>query len=261
MINKYEIKLECQSKESPNCFWGYNLYGALMQKLTPDTVDYLHVSGMSPLSQYITIDKTGNIITWHVTVVGDINQQIEDVLYLTKEYHLERHDAFIKVSDYAKVSEISKLDFAKMYLHEKPFSRRIRINTFTPVSFKSDGEYALFPSVEHIYKSAVQKWNAFNRNVTVEDDTTLKQLIESTQIVSYRLNSFYYQIKGVKIPSFYGEMTLFIKGPEALVRLANLLLNYLNFSGLGIKCALGMGGIKITDCKEQSASNKKEMEN
>ncbi len=253
MINEYEIKLRCQSKEPPNWFWGYNLYGALMQKLPPETIERLHASGLSPLSQYVMVDKASDILTWHVTVTGDISGEIEEVLSRTGEYTLEGHDARLVVLDYQKTAAKSHAGFARFYLHEAPASRRIRLSTMTPVSFKSGGEYVFFPTVELIYKSAVQKWNAFAESITIEDEEALGQLIGNTRIVSYRLGSFYYQIKGVKIPSFFGDITLFVKGPEALVRLADLLLHYLSSSGLGIKCALGMGGIKTVDCSAQSA--------
>jgi CRISPR-associated endoribonuclease Cas6 len=255
MITKYEIHLDYQSKEPPNCFWGYNMYGVLMQKLPENITEQLHESTISPLSQYVTVDKVNNALIWHVTVVGDINGQMEEVLTQTKEYHLAGHDSLLKVRKCEKIMEMSYIDFAKMYLHEMPYSRRIRIITATPVSFKTGGEYALFPTVELTYKSAIQKWNAYAHDIVIDDDSILEQRVGCTKIVSYRLNSFYYQIKGVKIPSFSGEITLSIKGPEALVRLADLLLHYLECSGLGIKCALGMGGIKTANCTEQLALN------
>lgn len=251
MVAKYKIEFEYESKEPPNCFWGYNLYGALMQKLPAKAAERLHENGISPLSQYVTVDRGNNLLIWHVTVAEDINGQMEETLSRTKEYKLDGHEAVLRMAGFEKTAEIGHIDMALAYLHEKIPARHLRIKTYTPVSFKTDGEYAIFPSVELIYKSATQKWNAFAEDVIIDDDDVLKQLIENTRIVSYRLNSFYYQIKGVKIPSFFGDVTLYIKGQESLVRMADLVLNYLEFSGLGIKCALGMGGVKITDCTEE----------
>ncbi|MEG0692916.1 MAG: hypothetical protein RR444_07525 [Oscillospiraceae bacterium] len=43
----------------------------------------------------------------------------------------------------------------------------------------------------------------------------------------------------------YGEAVMKLNGSDNLVRLGNLSLHYVNYAGIGIKIALGMGGVQI----------------
>ncbi len=44
-----------------------------------------------------------------------------------------------------------------------------------------------------------------------------------------------------------GKITIIIRGPEQLARLAGALISFAEYSGLGIKTALGMGGVKVRE--------------
>ena len=46
---------------------------------------------------------------------------------------------------------------------------------------------------------------------------------------------------------YEGFIVIKVKGPQALVNLANVLLRYAEYSGIGIKAAIGMGAIQIVE--------------
>ena len=47
----------------------------------------------------------------------------------------------------------------------------------------------------------------------------------------------------MKIPSFIGNIDIYIRGPQTMTNLVNLLISFAKFSGIGIKTSIGMGGI------------------
>jgi CRISPR/Cas system endoribonuclease Cas6 (RAMP superfamily) len=44
-----------------------------------------------------------------------------------------------------------------------------------------------------------------------------------------------------------GKITLVVNGPDQLARLAGAMLSFAEYSGVGIKTALGMGGVRIRE--------------
>ena len=102
-----------------------------------------------------------------------------------------------------------------------------------------------FRTVHNIYNSLLNKWNSFASEVSLKDDHILDHLKDNTELVGYNLRSTKFNLDGAKINSFRGEICLKISGPESLVRIANLLFAFGEYSGIGVKCALGMGGIKV----------------
>ena len=85
----------------------------------------------------------------------------------------------------------------------------------------------------------------FNEGVSLEDEETLAHLVEHTILDRYNLHSANFSTDGVKIKSFVGNMTYYIKGPAPLVNIANMLYDFAQYAGLGAKTSMGMGGISI----------------
>ena len=94
-------------------------------------------------------------------------------------------------------------------------------------------------------KGLLRSWNQYAKQVMIDDELTEQQLIEHSRIVDYQLSIRRYPLKGTKIPSFIGNVTLQTSGPEPLVRLVNMLLAFSEYSGIGIKPTLGMGGCRV----------------
>jgi len=103
----------------------------------------------------------------------------------------------------------------------------------------------IIPTIELVIKSLFQRWDSFSKSLVLNDNEVRDQLISHCRIIGYDLKSTRYELEGVAISGFWGNTTLSIKGPDALVRIVNMLLYYSTYSGLGIKTALGMGGIEI----------------
>ena len=116
----------------------------------------------------------------------------------------------------------------------------------TPCSFKSGGEYAVLPTKEWILRSCVSRWNAVAKTTKIDDEQAVADIVGHTRITGHHLRSASYVMKKVGIPSFVGYIILSARGPETLLRLFNLLTAFGGYCGIGIKTALGMGGVEVT---------------
>ena len=80
------------------------------------------------------------------------------------------------------------------------------------------------------------------------DFETIDYLEAHTRITSYGLKSRYFTNVGSstgKIPAFVGGMSLFFSGSSTVAGLANMLLAFGTYSGVGIKTAMGMGAMSF----------------
>ena len=73
----------------------------------------------------------------------------------------------------------------------------------------------------------------------------MEQVARHIRIVRYSLRTAVYFLENTKITGYMGRITLVIRGPEPLARLAGALLSFAEYCGIGIKTALGMGAVKI----------------
>ena len=131
----------------------------------------------------------------------------------------------------------------RYYLHEQ--SRKIKVRFLTPTSFKQNGEYVLFPSIRLIFQSLMMKFDVSNDVMETYSEEVLGHYEEHAKIFEYRLRSTLFSLEKIRIPAFQGEVSIFIKGPQQMVNLAHMLLHFGEYSGVGIKTGMGMGGIKI----------------
>ena len=80
----------------------------------------------------------------------------------------------------------------------------------------------------------------------LDDDGLVKLLLSGVSISGYRLSSYDYRMKNQYIRSFTGSVTLRANLSAPLEKLYRMLLRFGGYSGVGIKTALGMGGMKVT---------------
>lgn len=245
MIRQLKIQLEAENGERPSMYWGYIMYAMLMKKINSEFAEYMHNQNLKPISQNI-INKQNRTALWRLNLLNDISSTaIIPVLQEDEEWYSDNRSTSFKLSYIESLAPLSNKELCDKYFINETPKNLLNIRFITPCSFKSNENYCIFPSAELILKSLVNKWNAFSEEFVLDDEDTLKELIERTRIVKYDLRSVGYHIKSIVIPAFIGNITMSIKGPVQLVRLFNLLIAYGEYSGIGIKTALGMGGCKV----------------
>ena len=251
------LKLELQTDSA---YFNYHkssiLQGIIMQEIHPDYATQLHEQGLKPYSQYLR--QEGGVIIWHVkTLTEEATNQIMPALMKDsfREFYIEHDDQKVLVGKKTFVKEYIGAFMEEFY--EMQADRFIRLEFITPTAFKKNGKYSFFPELYNIYYSCMRKFDAASAEETMFSEETLEQLVEASEITAYSLRSVKFSVEGVKIPAFVGRITICIHGNHTLRSFARLLLRFGEYSGIGIKTAMGMGAVQIAENKEEQPGDRK----
>lgn len=231
------------------------MQGVLMERTSPDYGEVLHQSKLKPYSQFAF--NTDGVLQWTVNTLDDVafEQLIQPILQDDyQSVFLRQKQLELKITK----KELKELTFESL-LADTFFgdcSRYITIRFKTPTAFKNDGRYQFYPTVWHVFKSLANKFDASAIGTEIAYQQTLEDIEEHVQIIRYNLRSTVFYLESVKIPSFVGTVTFKVNGPQQLVNLINLLARFGEYSGVGIKAAMGMGAIEIIERKENGLYGK-----
>ena len=90
------------------------------------------------------------------------------------------------------------------------------------------------------------KFDCFSNSDKIFDQEVLSYLDQELRIRKYRIKSCVMFIHKQQIPGFVGELTINIKKDDIMNKLVSVLIAYSEYSGIGMKTALGMGVISLT---------------
>ena len=97
---------------------------------------------------------------------------------------------------------------------------------------------------QELLTNLLRQWNQFSTFGMLDTDSLLEDLEAGVYIRDYNLRMGIYGLEGVTIRGFRGQVIMQFKRNIELQRVLVLLSYYSQFTGLGIKTALGMGGVK-----------------
>jgi CRISPR-associated endoribonuclease Cas6 len=245
MFQKATIILEPQGERIPTSNWAYPLYAELLKKIDPELTEQFHDQGYTPLSHYLAFDKQENKWKWHITLFDEGLEPVLAEITKLQSLKVERYDTEMLVKEMVISKNISESEFCAKFYQEATIPNQVTLNFVVPTSFKSNNNYVNLPTKELILQSCINRFNAYAKEYNVADPDALQSLIDSSWIYEYQLKSCVFKIKGINISSFRGSLTLKIKGPDLLQRLFVMILSFGEVAGIGIKTALGMGGVEI----------------
>ncbi|GBR75889.1 CRISPR/Cas system-associated RAMP superfamily protein Cas6 [Candidatus Termititenax persephonae] len=243
MLNTLDIDLALQT--GINRYSGSLLHGILMEKLDTDYAEELHHNELQPFSQFLFRDYQKDCYVWRIsTLTAEAKENIIQRLLVDNapEIVLKHNNARINILGKRLANPLTYQTLTNQVLAGES-NRRIVLRFLTPTTFKSAGEFVVFPEVRLIYGSLFRKWNAFATAVSLNDTAAQEHLVRHTKIAGYKLRTVRYAMEGVFINAFLGEVCLYVNGPEALSQIADILFAFVRYTGLGAKTALGMGGI------------------
>lgn len=235
--------------ETDNPEFGYyqssNLQGVLMEQIDRSYAQRMHEQGRKPYSQYIL---HGGQKEWVIkTFTAEAYQQIMLPLLDSQfqEFDIQKKNIHIKICK--KQIDVTSYQELLNEFYSDTYSRYLLLDFLTPASFKSGGKYIIMPDMRYIYQSLMNKYSAVSADMDMYDEETLQQLAGSSSIIQYRLRSTGFPLEGVTIPSFKGEICVKLHGTSTMAKYIRLLARFGEYSGIGIKTAMGMGGMKIND--------------
>jgi len=231
----YDNDIELSSNDLSIGFQGW-----LMERLPNDIATTLHSLDVNPYSIYSFVGKHECFI--ELNILNDelfevIDSVIKDEIVLTKGVFSIKEKS---------IKEIDSKYLANIFYRDD-VSNQLEIHFNSPCSFKSNGEYVLFPSVRHIFQSLMSKYSSLMENDKSVDEELLDSILEKVKITSYNLKSDYYRIHNVMIPGFSGRIRITINGAQTLKAYILMLLEFGQYSGVGIKSSMGMGNIVVQE--------------
>lgn len=241
-----EIILELPKNEKIHQAMGSILQGALMEIIGSESAKKLHDEGLRPYSQYVYFDKNRNLPIWRVNVLNEWACEIILISLMQKRQIFLKHKNYnINLLNYNIVAKESYEDMAERFMsNTAPMSKGVDLDFVTTASFRRDGRNVIFPENYLILQSLLNRWNSFSTSFVIDGENLPHILANFFIVKEYNFYSQLFLLEHQKIEGFCGRMNANFKGDNTSNRLLGLLLAYGNYSGIGIKTALGMGAIK-----------------
>lgn len=170
---------------------------------------------------------------------------IQDTLWNTEKIEIKKRDMEIFIGQ-KKYDEVSYRELMEEF-YEKDANRYIQLHFISPTAFKQQGKYVFYPDLRCIFQSLMNKYDVAVQEETMLDRDTLDQLCDAAQVIRYDLKSTSFPMEGIKIPAFIGKITIKMNGTQTMANFANMLFRFGEYAGVGIKTAIGMGYIKMTE--------------
>lgn len=237
MLAKIEMEIEGNGLDvnMSSLFHGY-----LMNSIDSNYVDYLHYNETHPYTSCIYKDMESGKIFWKITT---FNKNAYEMLI---KYFLENDikNIYLKkkgIEVFIKSVSMTKTSFEELFLNSE---KKNKIYFLTPTTHKLNGELQIFPNISTLLLGVINKVNQHSDTTKLEDEDVIIDFLEKVYIDEYYLRTKYFFLEKIRIKGFIGNVKIKSKD-EVFCHLLNFLLQVSEYTGLGVKTALGMGGIKI----------------
>lgn len=245
MLRKREIIFKESENKRLHVNNGSILHGFLIERVNNKAADMLHSNSMRPFSQYLHFSKDMNRWIWTVNTLNeDMDHVMEDALGDLNCIELKHKGSKFMV-DHQRVHPSKTYKELTEECYGEEINRNVSVSFLTPCSFKISGRNVIYPEIPFIYNNIINKWNSVSDLVSIDDKLALEHIINHTHIRDFNIRGSNFSLESVRIKGFTGRIHFSIKGPESLVSLTNLMFSFAEYSGLGSRTALGMGGISV----------------
>lgn len=241
MLSKLTITM--QREDGMNLNAGSLMQGILMEKISPDYAAELHQGSVNPYSQALHFNETH--IHWTISTLNEEAERniLRPLLENTDSSIVVRHKELdLKILK----KELTTISYEQL-MDETYFgqcSPYLEIHFDSPTAFKVDGAYQFYPTVPHIFQSLIRKYDAFSNEEPIFSEELMKDIGQNVYLSKYHLKSTLFYLEKTRIPSFRGALTFRIQGPQLFRNLLHMLAAFGEYSGVGIKTAMGMGAIR-----------------
>jgi len=246
MIAKYKIFFK-SDKKLP-LYLGPCSQSILLEILSTKLAEELHQGEHGQRPYRNAVYKITDKYIWEIVALNEIlAEAIQSKLsLLLKNHYLKAFETEIQYLGDFECSSTSHEDlFKKFYSKDFKETERLTIEFLTPTSIKTQGRYLHYPREDLILFSLLKKWDDNSEEIKLYEHELFDTIANCLQINSIKnLKSQFMPIDKGKVSGFIGTVDFKIKAPTRQInQLINLLLEYSNYSGIGIKTAMGMGGV------------------
>lgn len=242
MIVQVRLKLQ-EGPHRVQATLAYPLYAWLLSQIPESAGKELHEPGARAVSQHLWRDPQTGEQWWIVNMLnGETARLFLPILENRDQAQL--HQGFIPFAS-RQVERLAEAHALVQRAQQMPPTERFALDLVTPTAFKQDGRYAIFPQESLLLHSLVSRWELSFPDVPLSDPDAMQALERGLHIVDYRLHTLRHPLKQTRIPSFMGRVVLEARLPAPLMEVFQTLYCFAPYAGLGIKTALGMGGVHL----------------
>lgn len=242
----------------------HSLFLDIVKSINEDHLTVLHSTDNAQRAYRIKIPKFENkIIKWPVYGLSKNIFEIFQNIQLNspnQNIHVNHYNTFFNIKSISVNKICTYNDLVKENYLSLETVKQISLLVNTPVCFK-DNQTSFFnptPDPKLFIQSALKKWNSFSESsLNLEHENLFFDLSKSIFIKQYDLKTKTFQLNEITIPGFIGNITFGLKGTSQTKNLISMLFQYLTYSGVGIKTAMGMGDVEVVkkvDYKRQPES-------
>jgi CRISPR-associated endoribonuclease Cas6 len=219
------------------------MHGAIMEIVSGEFAEEMHKQAIRPYSQSV-YKIADNKWIWSINTLNDYAaKNIINAITNNNLIYIKNRESELNISNYSVYKTSFDDLFTDNYLGEKR-SRYLTMEFITPTAFKSNEKYVFMPDIALIMKSIISKYDTLSTTTDIMDDNLLDKIVEDVSIAEYRIRSRYFYLEKTRIPGFVGRLKLKINGSQNMVNMIHMLVDFAQYSGIGIKTALGMGVVK-----------------
>ena len=224
----------------------YAFYSCLLSLLPEAYAQALHAQGETPVSTCI-YSETGESF-WRVQLLDDAAAGgFAPVLKELNALPLNTGAVGLELLEEKSLSAEQLIAAAR----ERESRRYYSLRFLSPTAFRQNGRYTVLPEKELILQSLLTKWNISFPSYPLEDEDALRMLAEGLRVSDYNLRTIRFPLKEMKIPGFVGSLCFDTHLSPPLLELWKMLFTFSEYAGVGIKTALGMGGVALGSAPAQ----------
>lgn len=238
-------KIKLPFRSGAGLRYGYRtaslFHGLLMELIAPDYAEYLHENALHPFSLHVDQTENGGVLSVSALTAEAAGQIMPPLRSLKTAYLSQKDDELTFGAQSEQTVSYHEL-FRRHYIHEDA-ARLIVLDFTAPTAFKSAGQYVNMPSARLIVSGLAKRYDATCGIHDTVYDTLFEEIEQRVTVSAFRIRSASFPMEGVRIPAFMGQVTLKVSGNQTFRSYVNMLCEYAQYAGIGIKTGLGMGAV------------------
>ena len=220
------------------------LHGVLFEHIQSGYAAFLHDQSMHPYSQFFCVVEGKPV--W---IIQTLNEEAYQQIILplldarVQDFYIKGLKQSIHIT--AKKIETKRKKSLLDEFYEKEAKSTLSLEFLSATSFKQNGRYYILPDVRLLFQNLMDRYSSSSERVQMDDDGILEEISNQVFVTRFNIKSVIFPMEQTKIPGFMGRVSLRIQATETLKRYVRLLVEFGEFSGVGIKTAIGMGAMRL----------------
>lgn len=221
---------------------GVKLHGAVMGLIPTEFAERLHHSEYQPFSLFCIENPADNTV---MVRISSLNEEAE--LICRSLSAQQRIKIYGMKKPLERVACQCSESLSAEALFAAPVPRVLRVEFISPAVYRSSGKCRCNPELARYLRSVTEKLAYFEGLRSEIDTERLLNYVSTVSVERYSLNGEQYNVSGSIYSGMTGWMELaFTDRSSENATLLNAVMRYAEYSGIGAKTAVGMGGVSVS---------------